>query len=86
MDSVTDVFAAEGLVPHRWSNEAGFRYAEHSHPYHKVLVCSSGSITFHLVDRDVALSPGKRLDLPPHTRHAATVGPEGVECWEAAQR
>ena len=44
------------------------------------------SITFHLIDRDVALSPGQRLDLPPHTRHGATVGPDGVECWEAAQR
>lgn len=67
------VFAAEALVPSRWSNGAGFRYGEHTHPYHKVLLCASGSITFH------------RLDLPAGTSHAATVGPNGVTCWEAAR-
>jgi hypothetical protein len=29
---------------------------------------------------------GDRLDLPPDTEHAATVGPDGVTCLEAAKR
>lgn len=80
------VFAAEGLTAHSWSNDPGFAYGAHRHPYHKVLVCSEGSITFHLEDGDVELRPGDRLDLPPGTLHGATVGPDGVTCWEAARR
>ncbi len=76
---------AEGLDASRWSNDAGFRYGRHDHPYHKVLFCVAGSITFHTADGDVPLGPGDRLDLPPGTAHAATVGPAGVTCLEAAQ-
>ncbi|NIR35635.1 MAG: cupin, partial [Actinobacteria bacterium] len=65
------VFAAEGLDPTEWSNGPGFRYAEHHHSYHKVLVCVRGSITFHTPDGDVRLGPGDRLDLAPGTPHAA---------------
>ncbi len=78
-----DVFAAEGLAPQTWSNDPGFVYAEHQHPYHKVLFCVSGSITFHTPDGDVRLTPGDRFDLPPNTPHGATVGPQGVRCMEA---
>lgn len=77
------VFAEEGLDPHRWSNVPGYFYEEHSHSYHKVLVCESGSITFHTPDGDVMLGPGNRLDLPADTPHSATVGHHGVVCWEA---
>lgn len=79
-------FAEEGLQPHSWSNEAGYRYAEHEHPYHKVLFCVRGSIIFHTPDGDQELRPGDRLDLAPGTRHGATVGPEGVTCMEAPRR
>ncbi len=41
---------------------------------------------FHLGDGDVELSPGDRLDIEPETEHAATVGPQGVTCVEAARR
>jgi quercetin dioxygenase-like cupin family protein len=78
-------FAAEGLMPQRWSNGSGFRYGEHDHPYHKVLFCVAGSITFSTPDGDVTLHPGDRLDLPAGTRHGAVVGPEGVTCMEAAR-
>ncbi len=78
-------FAAEGLSPSQWSNGPGFRYGRHDHPYHKVLYCVAGSITFHTDDGDVALLPGDRLDLPPGTGHAATVGSDGVTCWEATR-
>jgi cupin superfamily acireductone dioxygenase involved in methionine salvage len=48
-----------------------------------VLFCLSGSIVFHTRAGDVALEAGDRLDLPPGTEHAATVGPSGVTCVEA---
>ena len=53
--------------------------------YDKVLVCVSGSITFHTPDGDVALEAGGRLDLAAGTPHAATVGPDGVDCLEAVR-
>ena len=80
----TDAFAAEGLDPHTWSNAPGYVYGEHHHPYHKVLFCIEGSITFRTPDGDVPLGLGDRLDLPAGTEHSATVGPDGVTCMEAA--
>ena len=80
------VFAAEGLTPHEWSNGPGDTYGWHAHDYHKVLVCVRGSIVLHTRDGDHALEAGDRLDLPPDTEHAATVGPDGVTCLEAAKR
>ena len=79
-------FEAEGLTPRPWSNTAGFRYPTHTHPYGKLLVCIAGSITFHTPDGDVRLGPGDVLDLAPGTPHAATVGPDGVTCWEGHRR
>ena len=81
-EQAAELFRAEGLTPSAWSNGAGFRYATHTHPYAKLLVCVAGSITFHIPDGDVTLGPGDRLDLPAGTPHAATVGPDGVTCWE----
>lgn len=76
----------EGLGPPRhWSNGPGDTYGWHDHPYHKVLYCLSGAITFHLPDRDVELEAGDRLDIDPGTEHAATVGGPGVACIEAAR-
>ncbi len=81
------VFHREELSPRWWSNAPGDVYGAHSHSYHKVLYCARGSIRFHLPDtgRDIDLSPGDRLDLPPETTHAATVGPRGVTCVEASR-
>jgi quercetin dioxygenase-like cupin family protein len=76
-------FRARGLEPHGWSNAAGYRYGWHDHPYGKVLCCVSGSITFHTEDGDISLAAGEWVELPPGTRHAATVGPTGVHCLEA---
>ena len=80
-----EVFAVEGLKPRTWSNEPGYRYGEHRHPFHKVLFCVRGSITFHTLNGDIRLGPGDRLDLPPDTPHSATVGEKGVTCMEAAR-
>jgi mannose-6-phosphate isomerase-like protein (cupin superfamily) len=69
----------------RWANDGGYRYGWHSHGYHKVLFCVSGSIVFHTSDGDLALEPGDRLDIEPGTEHAATVGPQGVGCIEGCR-
>jgi quercetin dioxygenase-like cupin family protein len=76
---------AEGLEPGSWSNGPGDSYAAHDHPYDKVLVAASGSITFGLPAADSAfeLSVGDRLDLPAGTAHDAVVGAQGVRCLEA---
>lgn len=78
-------FREEGLKPHTWSNEPHYVYGEHEHPYHKVLFCVAGSITFHTPEENIVLRPGDRLDLPPGTPHSATVGEAGVTCIEAAR-
>jgi mannose-6-phosphate isomerase-like protein (cupin superfamily) len=80
------VLAGEGCSPPRpWGNGAGDTYGWHAHDYHKVLFCLSGSIVFHTHDGDVELDAGDRLELEPGTEHAATVGPDGVECVEASR-
>jgi quercetin dioxygenase-like cupin family protein len=83
--SAADRLARAGLGASQWSNGPGDTYAAHRHAYDKVLVVTSGSITFRLTEmgRDVELAAGERLDLPSGTEHAATVGPNGVVCLEA---
>jgi quercetin dioxygenase-like cupin family protein len=81
-DALTTL-TAEGLEPTSWGNGPGERYGWHAHDYEKVLVCVGGSIVFHTDDGDLPLGPGDRMELPPGTRHAATVGSTGVRCVEA---
>lgn len=76
-------FRDEGLSPSAWGNAPGDTYGRHRHGYHKVLYCVSGGIVFHTDEGDLALGAGDRLDVEPGTEHAATVGPDGVECLEA---
>lgn len=78
-------FRARGLTPQAWGNGPSHRYGWHRHDYHKVLVCVSGSIVFHTGEGDAELHAGDRLDVEPGTDHAATVGPDGVECIEASR-
>ena len=75
----------EGLDPGSWGNGPGDRYASHQHGYDKVIVVTSGSITFGLpaTGASIALSSGDRLELPAGTEHDALVGPSGVRCLEA---
>lgn len=84
-EAVRRRFEAEGLTPRSWGNAPGDTYGWHRHPYHKVLYCVRGSITFHTREGDAELRAGDRLEIEPGTEHAATVGPEGVECMEAAR-
>jgi quercetin dioxygenase-like cupin family protein len=81
---VEGAMRAEGLAPQTWSNGPGAVYGWHEHRYHKRLYCTAGSIVFHTRDGEYDLGPGDRLDLAPGTAHAATVGPSGVTCVEAA--
>ena len=84
--SVIAVYEAAHLTPQRWRNAPGDTYAAHSHGYHKILHCLQGSITFILSESErYELHAGDRLDIEPHTPHAALVGPEGVTCIEAAR-
>ena len=78
-------FREEGLAAHTWGNEPGYEYEWHSHGYHKVLYCVSGSIVFHTEEGDFDLGPGDRLDVESGTGHSATVGQDGVQCMEAAR-
>jgi quercetin dioxygenase-like cupin family protein len=82
-EEIEKAFEDEGLSPHSWSNHANYRYAAHAHDYDKILYCVQGDVTFHLSDGDVVLHPGQRIEIPAGIRHAATVGPDGVECMEA---
>jgi quercetin dioxygenase-like cupin family protein len=84
-DDALQIFQAEGLEPRAWSNQPGFFYDWHVHPYDKALICVEGSITFHTRTGDIVLAMADRLDLPAGTDHAATVGPHGVACLEAAR-
>ena len=83
-DSVRAELEGRGLALHPWSNGPDYSYGWHDHGYHKTLVCLAGSIVFHTDDGDVSMSAGDVLELEPGTRHAATVGPQGVRCAEAA--
>lgn len=84
--NATALLATAGCRPPLfWGNGPGDTYGWHDHRYHKVLLCLCGSIVFHTRDGDVELVAGDRLDLEPGTEHAATVGPDGCECVEAAR-
>lgn len=79
------IFEAESCPhPRVWSGGSGEQYEWHAHPYHKVLFCISGSITFR--DREwlnYHVHPGDRLDIEGGTEHEAVAGPEGVTCMES---
>ena len=77
-----------GVDPLAWSNGPGDRYGAHEHGFTKLLVCAVGSITFHIGDDEtpVELSAGDGFELPPGTRHAAIVGPQGCTCVEGHRR
>lgn len=71
------------VAPYAWSNGPGDRYAPHEHGSTKLLMCAAGSITFELDGGVlVELHPGEGFVLPPATRHAAVVGPDGCTCLE----
>ena len=84
MDGLMASLRREAGSCYSWSNGPHDRYAAHSHPYEKVLYCVEGSITFVLETegKQVDLSSGDRMVLPPGTIHSAVVGPAGCTCIE----
>jgi mannose-6-phosphate isomerase-like protein (cupin superfamily) len=85
-DDATASLRREGCsAPRAWSNGPRDRYDWHKHDDHKVLFCLEGRIVFYIDDGDVAWHAGDRLDLPPGTKHPATVGAQGCRCMEATK-
>jgi len=89
--AVPDEKAARGLLaaenyphPRKWTGGPGHGYPWHGHGNHKVLFVLAGSITFEDEGRKTyRMTVGDRLDIEAGTEHAATAGPEGVECMES---
>jgi len=84
-NAIRSLLDGEGLTYYAWGNDPLDTYSAHTHPYHKVIYVTQGSITFHLpqTGQSLTLKPGDRLELPAGTLHSAAVGVEGVECLEA---
>ena len=78
------IMTGQGMTPYSWSNAPHDIYSAHKHAYNKVIYVVSGSITFRLplLNKQVTLNPGDRLDLLADTVHDANVGPDGVTCLE----
>lgn len=76
---------SEGLEPYKWHSNPQDVFPAHDHPYEKVIMVVSGSITFGFpIDGEpTTLYPGDRLDLPPGIMHNAVAGKSGVVCLEA---
>ncbi len=79
------MLAAENYPhPRKWTGGPGHGYPWHGHGNHKVLFVLAGSITFEDEGRKTyRMTVGDRLDIEAGTEHAATAGPEGVECMES---
>lgn len=44
----------------------------HQHKNYEIIVCTKGSGVFHSVERDIPVSPGKIIIVPPGTMHSST--------------
>lgn len=84
-EELWEELAEEQLNVYRWSNEPEYKYAGHTHSYHKILYVLKGSIKFDFPTQHetAALTSGDKLEIPSGIRHSAVVGAEGVTCLEA---
>lgn len=80
--SAAEELSGRGSAVRRWSASPGERFAPHEHGERKLLVVLRGAISFAIGAEELDMVAGDLLDLPAHTMHRATVGPEGVECAE----
>ncbi len=87
-DELRAEMRSQGLAPFAWRNGPHDHYSLHSRSYTRVIYVIRGSAVFHFseTDEDVTLEPGDRIQIEARTRHAITVGDEGVSCLEAAIR
>ena len=67
------------LHVYEWSDAPGTEYAEHSHQDKMAIFITEGSLSLTLDGETKELTVGDRLDIPPHTPHSATVGPDGCQ-------
>jgi quercetin dioxygenase-like cupin family protein len=75
-EAVVAEMRAAGGPYYEWGNGPRDVYAEHTHPFDKLLVCLEGPIIFYVPKVGaIELRPGDRLLLPAGTPHEATVGP-----------
>jgi quercetin dioxygenase-like cupin family protein len=77
--------AEEGFSPWSWSDAAGTRYGDHTHPHTEVRWIYKGKIRIGTGGEVFELGPGDRLDMPPDTVHWAEVpesGPVSYLCGE----
>jgi quercetin dioxygenase-like cupin family protein len=83
-DDVLKLVQALQLHIFQWGNGPHDYYSVHKHGFHKIIYVAEGRITFDLPDQQevVTLRPGDRLELPASVMHDATVGPDGVLCYE----
>ena len=83
-DLLLRIMEGQGLNPYRWSNEPHDTYSAHKHNYSKVIYVVRGSIIFGLpvLQQQVTLFAGDRLEIPAGTVHDAQVGADGVVCLE----
>lgn len=81
-------FAAEGLLPRRWSAAPGDVFHAQTLDYGRVIFVLEGSITFGfpIEAEPTTLRAGDRLDLPEGIAHNAAVGFDGVVCLEAQRK
>ena len=69
----------EGFEPFAWVDEPGKRYDLHSHSHDESIWIISGSMTFTVAGKTIALREGDRLMLPRTSPHQAEAGPDGCE-------
>ena len=69
----------ESEYPHvyEWQDPAGTVYEEHEHQGKTTLWLTDGSIEMNVAGEIIKLKAGDRYDVPPKTKHAAIVGPDG---------
>lgn len=68
----------------KWCDDAGTRYAAHTHPHYEVRWILSGKLVIEEGDTALELKPGDRMESEPDTPHSA-YAPEDV-CYICGSR
>ncbi len=84
-NAIRKLLDGEGLTYYAWGNAPLETYAAHTHPYHKVIYVTQGSITFHLphTGQSLTLRPGAGWNCP---LARCTAQRSGSRAWNAWKR
>ncbi|WP_158089364.1 cupin domain-containing protein [Magnetofaba australis] len=75
-----------GYAPSRYDYPPGCHFAEHTHPYEKIVVALSGRFALTLGGETLILESLQGVRVPAGARHAAwTVGEQTVRSLDAAK-